>query len=161
LLNTGFWAVFASKTHFFKGSSRFVLLPSRATICCSKAAFCGTSGFLSSLNSATSNTPSVKPSLIRSIFALSEVRSDLRRSIFCCFWSVGDAAPRRQPALKTKNPAIMRPEFVAGCTNYFRAETGALDFTNPHSAIMVLGVILRHSVSNILEHLFSKKQKGE
>ena len=37
-LDTGIFTVFASKTHFRNGSSRFVLLLSRATICCSKSA---------------------------------------------------------------------------------------------------------------------------
>jgi serpin B len=31
----------------------------------------------------------------------------------------------------------LRPEFVAGCSNYFTAETGALDFTSPQSAKII------------------------
>jgi serpin B len=33
-----------------------------------------------------------------------------------------------------KQGVDLRPEFVAGCTNYFHAETGALDFSSPQSA---------------------------
>ena len=33
-----------------------------------------------------------------------------------------------------KQGVELRPEFLAGCSNYFKAETGALDFTSPQSA---------------------------
>lgn len=36
-----------------------------------------------------------------------------------------------------KQGVELRPEFVAGCTNYFQAETGALDFTSPQSARII------------------------
>jgi serpin B len=36
-----------------------------------------------------------------------------------------------------KQGVELRPEFVAGCTNYFQAETGALDFTSPQSAKII------------------------
>ena len=36
-----------------------------------------------------------------------------------------------------KQGVELRPEFVAGCTNYFKAETGALDFSSPQSAKII------------------------
>ena len=36
-----------------------------------------------------------------------------------------------------KQGVELKPEFVAGCTNYFQAETGALDFTSPQSAKII------------------------
>lgn len=36
-----------------------------------------------------------------------------------------------------KQSVELRPEFVAGCTNYFRAEAGALDFSSPQSAKII------------------------
>lgn len=36
-----------------------------------------------------------------------------------------------------KQGAEMRPEFLAGCTNYFEAETGQLDFSSPQSAKII------------------------
>ena len=38
-----------------------------------------------------------------------------------------------------KQGVELRPEFVAGCTNYFKAETGELDFGSPRSAKIVNG----------------------
>ena len=36
-----------------------------------------------------------------------------------------------------KQGVELRPEFVAGCTNYFQAEAAALDFTSPQSAKII------------------------
>jgi serpin B len=36
-----------------------------------------------------------------------------------------------------KQGVDLRPEFVSGCSNYFQAETGALDFTSPQSARII------------------------
>ncbi|HZL77686.1 MAG TPA: serpin family protein [Candidatus Limnocylindrales bacterium] len=40
-------------------------------------------------------------------------------------------------AIWFKQGVELKPEFVAGCTNYFQAKTGALDFASPQSAKII------------------------